>query len=253
MNERHISAGDGTPETAWLRWPGLQALPVICIEELVPAASRAVMVAPHPDDEVLGTGGLLTLLARNGRESRVIAVTDGDASHPGSTAWPRARLLRERRIESQHALRKLGLSDANEVTDRLMLPDGEVSAHVASLTARLVTLCRPSDLLITTWRLDGHPDHEATGRAVADAAAQVGCRLIEVPIWAWHWSVPGDHRLPWWRGRRVLLDAEAARRKRDAVRCFSSQLNVDPTTDRPPILRASTLARAERSFEVFFA
>jgi len=57
---------------------------------------------------------------------------------------------------------------------------------------------------------------------------------------------------PWRHARRLLLDPVALRRKREAVRAFTSQLRRDPSTGAPPVLRATTLARAQRPYEVVF-
>ncbi|RZI96637.1 MAG: PIG-L family deacetylase [Variovorax sp.] len=246
-NDRSIN-GLGTPESEWLAWPDLARLPSIAAAHLVPPGSRAVVVAPHPDDEVLSVGGLLAMLAKSGTAVCVIAVTDGAASHIDSLEWPRERLLRERPRESERALALLGV--ATEPV-RLDLPDGAVTAE--ALAARLAPLLQPTDVVFTTWRRDGHPDHDATGTACAEAAQAAGARLVEVPVWAWHWAVPEDARLPWHRARRLALDPEAAERKREAVQCFTSQLNPDPSTGAGPILRSTTVARAARPFEIFFA
>ena len=76
--------GEGTTEDQWHAWTGLRQMRTTCMETLVPVGARAVVVAPHPDDEVLAVGGLLAQLARLGGAIRVIAVTDGTASHRGS-------------------------------------------------------------------------------------------------------------------------------------------------------------------------
>ena len=76
--------GQGTPSAQWLSWPGWAGLRVTSVAELVPPGSRLVVVAPHPDDEILGAGGLLAATARAGRDLLLVAVTDGQASHPGS-------------------------------------------------------------------------------------------------------------------------------------------------------------------------
>lgn len=247
VNDRAIE-GLGTPEADWLGWPGLARLPVTTAAALVPPGARAVVVAPHPDDEVLAVGGLLAMLARDDVPATVIAVTDGAASHTGSLEWPRSRLLRERPRETARALDTLGLRC--ELL-RLHLPDGGVTA--SALVARLAPLLQATDVVFTTWRHDGHPDHEATGTGCAEATALAGARLVEVPVWAWHWAVPGDPRLPWDRARRVLLDPAAATCKRAAVQCFTSQLRPDPSTGAGPILRSTTVERAARPFEVVFA
>ncbi|MGK9559270.1 PIG-L family deacetylase, partial [Salmonella enterica subsp. enterica] len=84
-------------------------LPQISVEQLVPAGHRAVIIAPHPDDEVLGCGGLLQGLAMLDRQIQLISVTDGSASHPGSRRWPVERLSIVRPQESAQALHRLGL------------------------------------------------------------------------------------------------------------------------------------------------
>jgi LmbE family N-acetylglucosaminyl deacetylase len=241
--------GLGTSERDWNAWPGLRQLRAATVAELVPPGARMVIVAPHPDDEVLSVGGLLALVARSGTPVCVIAVTDGTASHRGSTEWPADRLTRERPMESRNALHCLGI-DVEPV--RLGMPDGGLQDLRWLLSERLLPLLDRSDVIFTTWRQDGHPDHEATGHACALVAARVGARLVEVPVWAWHWAAPGDERLPWHRASRLNLDADAADRKRRAVRCFTSQLLPDASTGAGPILRATTVERAERPFEVMF-
>lgn len=242
--------GQGTSESDWNAWPGLQQLRAVTPEQLVPHGARAVVVAPHPDDEVLAVGGLLALLARTGTPVCVIAVTDGTASHRGSAEWPADRLTRERPRESRNALNRLGI-DIEPV--RLGLPDGGLQDVRFLLADRLLPMLERSDVIFTTWRQDGHPDHEATGHACAFAAARIGARLFEVPVWAWHWAAPGDERLPWHRAWRLGLDADAVNRKCQAVQCFTSQLQSDASTGAGPILRSTTVERAARPFEVLFS
>jgi len=59
--------GQGTPLHHWQASPKMADLPSISVEQLVPAGHRAVIIAPHPDDEVLGCGGLMQGLAALGR------------------------------------------------------------------------------------------------------------------------------------------------------------------------------------------
>ena len=65
----------GTPEADWRAWPG--ARPASRAPPMT-AGRSAVVIAAHPDDEVLGVGGLLSLLAAGAPELRVVAVTDAE-------------------------------------------------------------------------------------------------------------------------------------------------------------------------------
>ena len=246
--------GLGTTEDAWLGWLDTQAITPVGATSLVPEGRRVVIVAPHPDDEVLAVGGLLAQLAPLSREMLIVAVTDGTASHPASTVWPAQRLAQERPLESRRAWERLGLDvDGSAHAVRLGFADGGLRSSCGLLARTLSALLRPTDVVFTTWRHDGHPDHEATGQACAAAAACCGARLIEVPVWAWHWAEPGDARLPWHRAMRLALDPAIRQMKRTSVEAFASQLVADPSTGAGPILRSTTVQRAHRPFEIYFS
>ncbi|WP_213953484.1 MULTISPECIES: PIG-L deacetylase family protein [unclassified Variovorax] len=235
--------------TDWLDWPGLADIAPISIDELVPAGARAVVVAPHPDDEVLALGGLLAQLAAQAREICIVAVTDGIASSSETRHWPpdpRARMLP---VESRRALHRLGVVDDPV---RLGFPDGSLNILRRMLAERLQPLLGPNDVVFTTWRMDGPPDHEAAGHACAFAAARCGARLVETPVRAWHWAAPGDARLPWRRARRLPLDASALDRKRKALEAFEARLQTVPSIIGDPNLCNSAVTRAAWPFEVMF-
>ena len=246
-------AGAGTPDAAWQAWAGLHDLPPIATHDLVTPGQRAIIVAPHPDDEVLACGGLLQMLAAQGTRTVVVAATDGDASHPGSSIYPPAQLARLRSRETAaalHALLPAGRPAPQVI--RARLPDGDVSCQAGALQTLLEQLLRPGDVVFTTWRHDGHPDHEACGHAPAMAARLCGAAMVELPVWTWHWAEPGDQRVPWQRARRLVLDAETLQRKRDAIACYTTQLHPDPSTGQPAILPPHVLARLTHPYEVCF-
>lgn len=246
-------AGAGTADAAWQAWHGLRDMAAVAAHQLVPPGRRAVIVAPHPDDEVLACGGLLQLLAAQRTRTVVVAATDGDASHPGSGLYPPMQLARLRASETEAALRALTPPGrpAPQVI-RARLPDGGVSGQAGVLQSLLEQLLRADDVVFTTWRGDGHPDHEACGHAAAMAARLRGATVVELPVWAWHWAEPGDKRVPWHRARRLALDAETLQRKREAIACYSTQLHPDPSTGQPAILPPHVLARLTHPYEVCF-
>ncbi|MDG9924422.1 MULTISPECIES: PIG-L family deacetylase [unclassified Pseudomonas] len=232
-----------TPAGTWRSWGLLERLPRISRDQLLPAGHRLVVVAPHPDDEVLACGGLLASLA-SADGNVLISVTDGEGSHPDSPISPEC-LRAVRQEESRAALMRLGLDLQRWHWCRLHLPDGGVDASV--LADQLREMILPGDRLISTWRGDGHCDHEATGHACAQVAAQRGAQHYETPIWAWHWSAPDDPRVPWARACRFDLDQEAVRRKRDAILAHTSQCEGPQ-----PVLSACLLDTLLQPYEIYF-
>ncbi|NHZ41617.1 PIG-L deacetylase family protein [Massilia aquatica] len=244
---RHIS-GAGTTAEAWHACGLLAAVPFIAAAELVPPGARAIIVAPHPDDETLACGGLIQALHAAGRDVRIMSVTDGNASHPGSALWPPAALAERRAQELRAALDRLGMPAL--AAQRLHVPDGAVAQHEAALHRAIAMCMQPGDVLLTTWRFDGHPDHEACGRACAAAAAASGNRLIEFPVWAWHWATPDSSALPWPRARKLLLAPDQKERKRRAAAAFCSQ--TEERDHDGPVLPQSALARLVTHQELYF-
>lgn len=248
---RHI-AGAGTGADAWHEDAGLAAVANVGAAGLVAPGARLVVVAPHPDDEILACGGLLHMLAARppAQPPLLVAVTDGEASHPGSTDWPPEKLRAARPRETLAALACLGIEAPDLL--RIGIADGGVTAAEAALTHRLADLLKPGDVVITTWRYDGHPDHEATARACLMAAAQCGARVLEVPIWGWHWSAPADDAMPLVHARKLALTQEAQSGKRAAMACFRSQVLPDASRGADPIVSPQALDRVLLPFELYF-
>lgn len=244
-----VIEGPGTPEHQWAAWGAPGRFPPWDPPARGPGApSRVVVIAPHPDDEILGIGGLCARLSGAGIPVTVIAVTDGGASHPGSPTLAPSQLIERRLGERRAALRELGLSAAKVI--RLRLPDGRVAEHESRLRHALGQLMKTGDLCGATWREDGHPDHEAVGRAAAAACTDVGAALIEFPIWMWHWARPHDARVPWARFRRVQLPGDIAAAKREAVGAFRTQVRpLSPDPLDAAILPPEVLARLVRPCE----
>jgi LmbE family N-acetylglucosaminyl deacetylase len=144
-------------------------------------------VVPHPDDEVLSTGGLIALQRRRGVEVVVVAVTDGEAAYPSETP---SALAERRRREQSCALEVLGVSPGAIV--RCGLPDGRVPDHVNALSNRLLSVVRSDDLLVGPWTHDHHSDHVACGEAVVAVGRAAGITTIGSLFWAYHHTDPAD-------------------------------------------------------------
>jgi LmbE family N-acetylglucosaminyl deacetylase len=95
------------------------------------AYQRLLVFAPHPDDEILGAGAILSAMQAKGGEVKVVVVTNGDGQWfspavvsgdplPSSQSFIKVGLRRQ--IESVQALKQLGISLKNLVF--LGYPDG---------------------------------------------------------------------------------------------------------------------------------
>jgi LmbE family N-acetylglucosaminyl deacetylase len=240
---RPVAEG-GTPATDWTTWD--RAFPELGLHD----CPALLLVAPHPDDETLGFGATAAMLQSRGVDVRVISVSDGGGAYPQYSRLERTWLERTRRSELLRATGCLGLKKPVS----LGLPDGELCDHETDLADTLSALLAelpPGAWCAATWRGDGHPDHEAVGRAAAVASAHVGAKLLEYPMWMWHWARPGDAAVPWDRMARVMPDRAADARKRAAAKEFRSQLSgYDPETN--PVLPPFALARLLAVGEVAF-
>lgn len=250
--DAEMLTGHGTSPQAWKASKRLAEVAPIGCAQLVPADKRAVIIAPHPDDEILGSGGLLQLLYQEKRPLLLISVTNGSSCHQHSTSWSAQRLGIIRSQESAEALSRLGLSHTSLKWIHGGFPDAQVAQHEQELQRFLATYLQPSDVVFTTWRKDGHSDHEAVAQAALRACASLGAACHEMPIWAWHWATPEDPRIPWERARKILLDRNAQARKRHAIQAFASQLYSDPVSARKPKLTPEMLQRWQQPFELFF-
>jgi LmbE family N-acetylglucosaminyl deacetylase len=230
-----VIAGSGTSAEVWADAFAAQPCPPLDLGAL-PAAGRVVALAAHPDDEVLGVGGLLSRLAAAGREIVAVWATDGEASHPGSTAFDPSRLRTLRRAESVAALARLGVTPV--ASHHLALPDSGLAGVAGVLRQRLAELVGPEDLVLTPWEGDGHPDHEAVGRA----AEGLGAAVLAYPIWMWHWARPGEPAVPWGRLRAMPVPDVAA--KAAAIDAFDTQVRpIGPGPADAAILPPHVVAR----------
>jgi N-acetylglucosamine malate deacetylase 2 len=202
---------------------------------------RVAVIAPHPDDETIGAGWLLTNL----RSPVLIHVTDG-SPRDLSDAWAAGFVDRRdyaaaRRIELYDALRAGGIrvgAGACE-TFALGVVDQEASLEMAALGHKLANLfreLRPTAILTCAYE-GGHPDHDATSFAVHAACTMLSQTSPIFEFSLYHSAretgaerkarietgvfLPGQEQ-----GRVVDLSARAQAVKTRMLHCFKTQLHM---------------------------
>ncbi|MGZ8693911.1 MAG: PIG-L deacetylase family protein [Gaiellaceae bacterium] len=125
-----------------------------------------LVVVAHPDDEVLGTAGVIATAVRAARTVKVAIATDGDA-------WQGSETGERRRAESLAGLALLGVGDDD--VQFLGYPDNGLSRLFRfgarrKLRRDLHGLAAGAQEIYTHVPFDGHPDHAALARLVVEAA-----------------------------------------------------------------------------------
>ena len=231
---------------------GAEALPFADLAAIT-GGRGLLVVAPHPDDESLGCGGVMAEACARGVPVRLLVLSDGAGSHPNSRAFPPGRLRALREQETLAAAAELGLPAEN--VRFLRLPDTRVPSRgpeaetAAAAIAAEAAACDAGAVLVT-WRHDPHCDHEAAAALVELARPRMtGRRILAYPVWGW--ALPdGTEVGPEPRGCRIDMSAHLAAKAR-AVACHRSQTSGliadDPDGFR---LDDTMLARAARPFEI---
>jgi len=146
--------------------PEAEAIP---FEPLDLRGERLLVLAPHPDDEVIGCGGLVALHLREGRKVQVMVATDGGAAGDA----------RQRESESRAALASLG--DAG--IEFLHFPDrglAESGGFAAALRDILVHFS--PDLIAVPGAIEIHPDHLALSRTFCDVVARDAALFADLAV-----------------------------------------------------------------------
>jgi LmbE family N-acetylglucosaminyl deacetylase len=213
-------------------------------------SDKVLVVAPHPDDESLATGGLLQRIFAQKIPVRIVFATDGENNPWAQRYWEkrwkigpneRARWGRRRREEALDAIRTLGgkpdcarflnLPDLG-TTDLLMHGSPDLSA----LIAEEIRDWSPTVALIPTLH-DAHPDHSALSVAFSIALGSFGG--LPIRIWAYLVHAPAVS-LPY-ESVKLLLSSEEVACKRRAILCHATQVALSRR-------RFTSFAKVEESY-----
>ena len=218
----------------------------------------AVVVAPHPDDETFGAGGMIALKRGRDVPVTVILLTDGEASLSRFPEIAPEAVGRVRRNQAIAAAGCLGLGPHDVMG--LSLADGKIPRQgqpgfeeaVARLAGELKR--RAMREVYCPHPHDGLPDHEAAAGLVLAAVECMGSplRVVFYVIWAWfHARGPLGDRLALERGWRVDIRPVYAQ-KRAAL---AQYLNGERGPGGRPYcgdLPRAVLAPANAADEIYF-
>ena len=133
------------------------------VADKVPKKSILVL-APHPDDEIIGMGGTLSMHIENQSEVTVLYLTDGRHDCP----WleiPEAEMINIRRMEAEEIGKKYCINQIFwEKEDTCLINDSETVSAMIEILHRI----RPKIIYLPAL-LDNHRDHYFTNLILLDA------------------------------------------------------------------------------------
>jgi LmbE family N-acetylglucosaminyl deacetylase len=176
---------------------------------------KVLVVAPHPDDETIGCGGMICLHRQRGDPVAIVFLTSGEK---GLDGIPEETVRSIREAEARAAGQVLGV----EGIVFLRLPDLAVGDHIehGGEKLRRVLETQQPDLIYVPHPADAHPDHEAALPLVRAARAGVSGGSTRLELRGYEvWS-------PMTRYGWVEDISAVMRQKLRAIRCYPSQLRV---------------------------
>jgi LmbE family N-acetylglucosaminyl deacetylase len=206
----------------------------------MPDPSRVLVVAAHPDDEILGCGGTMTRLSREGHDVYIAILAEGMSSRSEHREDADPQQMKHLHARAQQAADKVG---GKELV-LCKLPDNRLDTvpllDVVKIVEGLVARFRP-EVIYTHHPGDLNVDHGVVHRAVLTATrpmAGQGVRDVyafEVPSsteWAFQRLEPSFRP-------NVFVDVtESLETKIAALACYDTETRAFPHPRSPEALRA---------------
>lgn len=182
--------------------------------------SNGVIIAPHPDDEVFGCGGLIASLVAEGNAPHVIVLTGGGGSHRGCCSTSESDIISERRELTHKAISVLGLPESHvHELDFLDGHIGEGNSEEKKILEALILKINPNVILVP-HQGEGWPDHLAA-RDLGIELAGEDTEVYEYCVWMWYYR---QKNLDWNNAYvRKMTEAEH-QKKLDAINIYHSAL-----------------------------
>lgn len=173
-----------------------------------------LIIAPHPDDEVIGCAGLIQRSLNKGNDVYVIILTGGEASHNGCCGITSQELITARRGLAININRKLGIPTKNLFF--LDYPDGKISYNhqETDKLSRLIKNIHPHAIFIP-HKGEGWNDHIQAGNIIRRITTEMtDIRLYEYCVWFWYYNT---WKIDWKNAQLLNMTKEEHLKKKEAI------------------------------------
>jgi LmbE family N-acetylglucosaminyl deacetylase len=187
---------------------------------------KKLIIAPHPDDEVLGAGGVIKKFSKEGHEVYVLVITRGTPKYYSDEK------IQNVRNEALEAHKILGVRQTVFLDFHAPELDMTSNAEISRAISKYISNWKITDLFIP-HRGDIHNDHRKVFEASLVAARPVGNFTVKA-IYAYEtlseteWAAPfsDDAFIP----NHFENISDTMSYKFEAMKCFKSQIRDFPST-----------------------
>ncbi len=200
-----------------------------------------LVIAAHPDDEVLGCGGTIARLAREGEAVYIGILGEGHTSRYASREAADGAAVEALRAGSRHAAELLGARDLflHGLPDNRF--DTVALLDVVKIIEDLIDKLGP-DVIYTQHGGDLNIDHACTYRATLTAARPMAGRSIRA-VYAYEVASSTEWAFqrfsPVFQPNAFVDISETLDRKIEAMQAYESEARAFPHPRSPEALRAN--------------
>lgn len=193
--------------------------------------ASVLVVGPHPDDQELGMGGTIALLAAQGHKVTLLDLTDGEPTPHGDPA------TRAREAADAAAILSAPPPHANDVTRIQLGLKNRYVEHSIEARHKVAGVMRAvqAEIVFVPYAVDVHPDHRAGTRIVEDARFDAKLTTLDLPgdrgrppiypKWLFHYYATHLRIVP---NPSFLIDVSAhAEQKKQAILAYKSQFVIN--------------------------
>ena len=154
----------------------------------LPLSDNTVIIAPHPDDEVIGCAGLIQVLVERGTPPHVIILTGGEGSHHGCCDTSAEDIMAARHQLTLDAAATLGLPESH--IHCLNYPDGGIAMeHPATERLRELLVQLSPKALFVPHHGEGWSDHLRAAEITKQLMSEKEVLIYEYCVWMWYYNV----------------------------------------------------------------
>lgn len=210
---------------------------------------NVLIIAPHPDDEVLGCGGLISYMNQQKKNIDIIFLTKGE----NVESYIPQNIIKEERTKLAIRASKC----ANQPLDHVFLldfTDGDVNINSIETEKlkSIIAQIKPKNIFVTSL-FDSHKDHIQSNNIIREINIDKHIKIFEYCVWFWHsMSIRNFFSINWKNVRFFKMGKDLIKLKKKLIKIYTDETDSEGehySGDLPGILITNCSRKNELYFE----